>query len=259
MFNLKSSEFKNLEFKKLVKKIVKNEYTFLEDYINSRTPILVRHNVCGKEYKTVPNNFLNGKKRCSRCVQNERKTHDEFILEVKTILGPEYTVLGNYVSRQTKVYMKHEICGTLYEATPCNIIKGKKCPHCQRLFHDSIGIQKIKKFLIENNITFRTEIWYEDCINIFPLRFDIMVEGANEGYYALIEFDGSQHFRPSFGINLADRKLSLSKQQERDSIKNIFCKDNNIPLLRISYKEIDSVESMTRCFLEEHLGIKFND
>ena len=49
------------------------------------------------------------------------------------------------------------------------------------------------------------------------------------GNYCLIEVDGDFHYRPQYS------QQSFKEQKERDEIKNKFCKDNNIPLLRINY------------------------
>lgn len=57
-------------------------------------------------------------------------------------------------------------------------------------------------------------------------KFDFYIENKY-----LIEYDGEQHFKDnSFGI-----QGSLKIQQERDKYKNHWCKENNIPLIRIPY------------------------
>ena len=56
----------NKEFLNEVKELVRNEYTFLEDYVNNKIKILCRHNKCGNEYLVSPNRFLSGR-RCPYC------------------------------------------------------------------------------------------------------------------------------------------------------------------------------------------------
>ena len=53
-----------------------------------------------------------------------------------------------------------------------------------------------------------------------------------------IEFDGRHHFKPIeyFGGVKAFEKIKIN-----DNIKNEYCFDNNIKLLRISYKNIKSI------------------
>lgn len=50
-------------------------------------------------------------------------------------------------------------------------------------------------------------------------------------YNILIEYDGEQHYKVSFGQN----EEKLLKQQEYDKIKTEWCKQNNIKLVRIPY------------------------
>ena len=49
-----------------------------------------------------------------------------------------------------------------------------------------------------------------------------------------IEFDGSQHYIPK---ELWGGQKSLDYIQKNDKIKNEYCKNNNIHLLRIKYNE----------------------
>lgn len=67
--------------------------------------------------------------------------------------------------------------------------------------------------------------------NNYPLRFDFAIIDEEKNLIKLIEYDGSQHFKPSeqFGGQKAFEDL-----QQRDKLKNDYCKINNINLLRIS-------------------------
>ncbi len=56
----------NTQFKKEVYDLVGNEYTFLDSYVNTRTKIRVKHNMCGNIYKVKPTAFINGS-RCPYC------------------------------------------------------------------------------------------------------------------------------------------------------------------------------------------------
>ena len=60
------------QFKQEVFEAVGTEYTFLEDYSGSKTPIKVRHNTCKHHYPVIPANFLYGGTygcgtRCPKC------------------------------------------------------------------------------------------------------------------------------------------------------------------------------------------------
>lgn len=68
----------NEEFIKEVYLAVGDEYTFLDDYVNTSTKIKVIHNTCGKSYYVTPHNFLDVKNRCPFCSHSngENKIRD---------------------------------------------------------------------------------------------------------------------------------------------------------------------------------------
>ena len=74
------------EFKQEVYNLVKDEYTVLGEYINSREKILMRHNICNKEFMIVPNNLLNFNSRCPNCNYDHSFYHNKILfLITKTI------------------------------------------------------------------------------------------------------------------------------------------------------------------------------
>ena len=82
-------------FKKEVFEKYGDSYEVLGDYINNKTPILIKHNLCKKEFLVRPDIFIsNYKKGCPYCFSNKKKTHEEFVKEVFNLFGNEYTVLG---------------------------------------------------------------------------------------------------------------------------------------------------------------------
>ena len=96
---------------------------------------------------------------------------------------------------------------------------------CERLSH---GEQIIIKLLNENNISYEKEKTLFKFSNGTNARFDFFI---NNQY--LIEYDGETHY--TYNLHGWHNKQQLQQQQERDIIKNQWCKDNNIPLIRIPY------------------------
>lgn len=99
----------------------------------------------------------------------------------------------------------------------------------------SAGENKIEILLKEANIDFIKEKTYPDLkFGNKPARFDFYIIEKNY----LIEFDGEQHFKPSRfknDITLEESQQKLKETQYRDNIKNNYCIENNIPLIRIPY------------------------
>lgn len=121
----------NDEFLNKLVSIHNNDYTPLESYKGATTKIKVRHNDCGREYYTTPDNLYSS--GCVECgyknmKKKQRKTHDEFVQEVYDLEKDNYTVLTKYVNTSTKVKMKHNICGREYEVTPRDFLSGRRCP-----------------------------------------------------------------------------------------------------------------------------------
>lgn len=81
--------------------------------------------------------------------------------------------------------------------------------------------------LKKKNIQFFQQHKFEDCKNILPLLFDFYIESLN----LCIEYDGKQHFNEDCHFGKRDK---LEERTKRDKIKNQYCKDNKIFLLRIS-------------------------
>lgn len=100
----------------------------------------------------------------------------------------------------------------------------------------SKGEQKIEQLLTEHNIAFEQQKVFDTCKNETYLRFDFFLQDYN----LLIEYDGQQHFYHD-NNNGWNTKENFGKTQMRDAIKNQWCKDNNIPLIRIPYTHFEEI------------------
>ncbi len=122
------------EFVKEVYDLVGDEYTIVGRYVNSQTPVLMIHNLCGKEYSPKPALFLGTKnrngRRCCHCYGNNRKTTDQYRQEVFELVGDEYTVLGEYKQNKIKIEMFHKNCGEHFSMSPNQFLRGTRCPIC---------------------------------------------------------------------------------------------------------------------------------
>lgn len=118
-------------FKKKVTELVGDEFVVLGDYVNNKTKIKMLHTICGYEYEMKPNHFLMGI-RCPQCSGRQKLTTDVFIARVKNQVGEEYSVIGEYTNLKTKITMKHNVCGCIYDVTPSNFLEGHGCPDCYK-------------------------------------------------------------------------------------------------------------------------------
>ena len=99
---------------------------------------------------------------------------------------------------------------------------------------ESIGEKAIRDLLTKNNIIFKEQFTFSDLIGKQnnKYRFDFGILNSNNNLLYLIEFDGVQHFYSTSGWNTQER---VDATKQRDEIKNLYCKENNIPLIRIPY------------------------
>ncbi len=124
-------------------------------------------------------------------------------------------------------------CGREYECLPCSIfyspIPSVRCPRCAGTI--SSYELKIINFLKKKKIKYIQQYRFEDCKLFKPLPFDFYLPEYN----VCIEVDGEQHFA---------RKMQTEKEFEdtkkRDKIKDEYCKDNGIKLIRIPYWEMNN-------------------
>ncbi len=171
---------------------------------------------------------------CPHCAREEKTDNKtDVINKFKETHGDVYDYsLVEYINDKIKVKitcLKHGV----FEQIPMKHKCGQGCPKC-RMSH---GERNIKRFLDENNILYESQKKFDKCKNKSPLPFDFYLPKFN----ACIEYDGEQHFEPRF----TKSKKSFSnfeKIKNNDSIKNGFCVDNNIRLLRIPYYEKDNIE-----------------
>lgn len=65
----------------------------------------------------------------------QRKTDEEFQREVHEKNGVNYTVIGHYVNTHTKIKIKHEVCGQIFEVTPASFLRYHGTCPCLRSNH----------------------------------------------------------------------------------------------------------------------------
>jgi site-specific recombinase XerD len=127
-------------------------------------------------------------------------------LKHKSIISLGYSV-GLRVSHTNNVYT--------------NI--SKRCPYC----NESHGEKEIMLYLEQKKIKYERQKTFIECKDKRKLPFDFYLPEYN----MCVEFDGEQHFRKH---NIWGKFDSIKKH---DKIKNEYCFNNNIHLIRIKFDE----------------------
>ena len=230
------------EFMDRMKKI-NSDIEILGEYVNSQIKIKVRCKIDGYEWEVVPNNLLNGR-GCPKCV-GRNKTTEEFKQEMKEI-NDNIEILGEYKGAMTKIKCKCKIDGHEWEVTPRDLLKGIGCPKC----NESKGEKRIGKYLDSKNIEYKPQYRFDDCKNKYKLPFDFYIPSLN----IAIEYDGEDHyiiFKRSKNESYEEAMDRFIGRKIKDTIKTIYCKENNIKLIRIPYWDFDKIEEILEKELEE--------
>jgi hypothetical protein len=187
-------------------------------------------------------NHINTQTGCPTCVD---KTHTlvSFIKKARDVHGDKYdyshvewTPTTNNRSTVTIICPTH---GTFKQAISGHINHQHGCTKCS----SSKGEIAIARLLDQYNIAYIQEYKFPACTNPKTgklMRFDFWLPGYN----VCIEFHGEQHYHPVLFGNRgapdpeARNTLAieqLTKIQYRDSVKEQYCKQNNIRLIIIPH------------------------
>jgi len=210
-------------------KIYENDYIIIEyNGYNGISKFI--HNKCGKELNVIVSNLLQKFTKCT-CDGNIRWSRKLFLDKQSEIHGYDYELIGNFINMNNKIKLKHT-CGYEWSISPKKHIYGKQgCPVCNM----SHGELQTKRAIEKLEINYKQQFIINSCRNKKPLPFDFYLPTYN----VLIEYDGIQHFEP---IEYFGGEFEFKRRKRNDEIKNKYCSENNIKLIRIPYTCIDIKE-----------------
>lgn len=211
-----------------------NDYEAI-DFVDRKKRVKYICKKCNKEHITRICDLFSNKGNCPTCAGLKRNTALEIKIKISEVSNEEYSVIGEYTNNITPIKLIHERCKNRIYIKPKNFLyRGERCSICSRENNLSYLAMEIKNFLDDNKINYEMEYSFSDCKNRNILHFD-----SDDYLLFLIEADGVQHFKKSYGS--ADK---LNYNIHIDRIKNQYCKKNNIHLLRIPYNKINDVHKI---------------
>lgn len=196
-------------------------------YTEARVAILHKCTIHNVEWLAYPNSILRGC-GCPKCggekIGNKlRKTHEQYIEDLKSV-NRDIVPMETYVDSFTSILHRCLIDGNEWYAKPVNILSGCGCPQC----NISHGEKSVKLWLDSHGVKYMQQKAFDDCCDIKPLPFDFYLPEYN----CCIEYDGEQHYR---AVDYFGGEDGFKKTVAHDNIKNDYCKNNDIKLLRIPY------------------------
>ena len=185
--------------------------------------------LCNQIYQVRGSCLTNGKStKCDSCNRHKVTTNEVNNTYNKLTVIQEQ---GNKNNR--KMWLCKCECGNLIEVSTTDLRTGavKSCGKCPG--KESQGEREIRMLLLAARIPFEQEYSFNNFIydTGHRPRFDFYIPSRNY----VIEYDGKQHFIAQSTGNGWDTIENLEKIQVRDSVKNNFCFDNKIDIIRIPY------------------------
>ena len=187
---------------------------------------------CGNVCEVSGNNLRTGHTKSCGCLKQtkcaETGKKQQIINEIDNIYDRLTVIEFNGVKDHVAYWKCRCECGNEIIVAGNHLRSGhtKSCG-CLK----SNGEEKINKILSNSNINYSTQ--YTIFINSSYVRFDYAIFDDNNKLLRLIEFDGEQHFDSSSNW--------YKKTHINDLIKNQYCIDNHIALIRIPYWEINNL------------------
>lgn len=185
---------------------------------------------CGKQTIVAGKYLKNGHTKSCGCLAKENGQYN--FKDITNQRFGKLTALEHIGSKRKGALWRCKCdCGSIIEVLGSDLRRGstQSCG-CQK----SRGEEKIRRLLEINNINYKGQKLFKECK--FPdtlqmARFDFYI---NDKY--LIEYDGEQHF-----YKASNDRYNLKETQKRDYYKNQWCKENNIPLIRIPYTAYETL------------------
>jgi len=232
----------NEDFIKIAKSIHGDKYDYSKiDYKNTKEPIII---ICPEhgEFLQSPEKHQYQKSGCPVCAGNLQHTNETFKEKAQQIHGDKYNYdKVDYKNVKTNVIITCRKHGD-FSQRPNNHLSGDGCPRC----NSSKGEAKVIQYLLKHNIDFEPQKKFPDCKLINPLPFDFYLPA----HHMCIEYDGEQHFGQSRKFTSEQYEKTIMK----DEIKNQYCRDNDIIMLRIKYTDFKNVDKILDENLEDVLS-----
>lgn len=215
--------------------VVGNKYgrlTILDIIPNTHPTKVVCKCDCGNEHICAQADVVNGHTQSCGCLQSEHTS----VANTKDWTGHISNHGVEFLYRDYKNTQgqwlwrcKCGICGNHFSELPARVNSGHVTSCGCRI--QSSGESYIDNLLKDMNVNFSSQYTFDDCKHVYTLHFDFALL-RNDNVLGLIEYDGKQHFE---AIEWFGGDVGFKNTQERDRIKNEYCKQHGIPLLRLPY------------------------
>ena len=195
---------------------------------------------CNGVWEKSIGNAINKKQvNCPFCSsKSPAHKHIDYLKRIEERYGEnEYEVLAEDFIGTDKIPIRHK-CGFIFKTRINDFLKSQGCPKCAPRL--SKGERAIIDYLTKKQICYE----FQATIPETHQRFDFLIDN-----HIAIEYQGEQHFRNTFGDEGTFQAILAN-----DAKKRKYCKENNINLLEISYKDFNKIDKILTDFLAQRLS-----
>ena len=193
---------------------------------------------CGNYTKVAVNNLISGNTKSCGCLHKEEISKKSMKDLTNQRFGKLVAIAPTEKRIDGRVIWKCKCdCGNYAYISSHHLINGDT-ESCGCI--SSKGEALLQNILQELHLTFKSQKTFNDCINPQTgkrLRFDFYLPDYN----CCIEYDGEQHFSYAKTKNTWNNKQNFDQQLYRDNLKNDYCVNKNIKLIRIPYTDYNKL------------------
>lgn len=227
---------------------IKNDnIVFSGTYINGKSKIKCECLICGHNWESTGLSISKGIK-CPICIGF--KITQEIFEERVRKSNPTIKVIGSYTSSKNRVQCECSKCGCNWNPIAADLMYSKNgCPKCKESKYERL----VRLYLDSHSVKYEMQYTFDDCIYKKKLPFDFCILNQDGYIKFLIEVQGHQHEKPIRfgGMSKSKAEKNYEENLIRDKIKNQYCIENNIKLIKIWYFDIEKINEM----LNVELGI----
>lgn len=237
----KKAQEKAKQFYELFNSKYSKSIELLDEYKNCKSKILLKCKKHNYNFYSTPDLIMNGNPKylCPKCIGE--KTGDRCRLSQKEFedavhnANPNVIVLGEYKGNHERIKCRCVIHDYTWDVLANHIMRRSTgCPKCGSYS----GENKIDDIFQKMGYKLISQKRYNDCRDKNPLPFDRFCEELN----LIIEYDGEWHYMPIPYIDKEKAEKQLAITQYHDKIKNEYCKNHNINIIRVPYWENNNME-----------------
>lgn len=193
---------------------------------------------CGVQKEVLSCHLKSGRSQSCGCLHKELNSQRY----LRNLIGQRFGMLVVKERDMTPSCRTRWICqcdcGNVKSIEGIHLTQGKitSCG-CDNL---SNGEREIKTILEQLKINFKQEFSFTDLYRKenYLLRFDFAIFDNQNNLIKLVEFNGKQHYDIVQNWNTEEQLKDL---QERDLMKQEYCKQHNIPLVIIPYTKLGHI------------------